>query len=85
MLKCNCNIEKSKRKGLMTVEDAKPMVEGIIKKTKKRKIITKCQVLPAKSTANKTTQNANDATVDNPVLPNVGMEGKVVGTAWNCC
>jgi hypothetical protein len=30
-------LKKSKRKGLMTVEDAKPMVEGIIK-NKKRKI-----------------------------------------------
>jgi peptidyl-prolyl cis-trans isomerase D len=25
-----------------------------------------------------------DVTVDNPVLPNVGMEGKVVELLWNC-
>jgi len=70
----------------MTVEDAKPMVEGIIKNKKKaEKIIAKMKgaTLEAIAATNATTvQNAPAASVENSVLANVGAEPKVVGAAF---
>ncbi|WP_396145577.1 peptidylprolyl isomerase [Flavobacterium sp.] len=79
-------LKKINEKGLMTVEDAKPMVESIIKNKKKaEKIMAKMKgsSLEAIAKANATTvQNAPAASVDNAVLANVGLEAKVVGTAF---
>lgn len=79
-------LKKINEKGLMTVEEAKPMVEGIIKNKKKAAMITakiSGTSLDTIATANKTTvQSATGLTIENAVLPNVGMEAKVVGTAF---
>jgi len=79
-------LKKINQKGLMTVEEAKPLVEGIIKNKKKaEKIIAKMKgsSLDAIAKANATTvQNAPAASVENAVLANVGLEQKVVGTAF---
>lgn len=78
-------LKKINDKGLMTVEEAKPMVEGIIKNDKKAALIIakmKGGSLDAIAKANATTvQNAPAASIDNAMLANVGMEPKVVGTA----
>jgi peptidyl-prolyl cis-trans isomerase D len=79
-------LKKINEKGLMTVEDAKPSVEGIIKNKKKaEKIIAKLKggSLEAIAKANATTvQNAPAASVENSVLANVGPEPKVIGAAF---
>lgn len=79
-------LKKINEKGLMTVEDAKPSVEGIIKNKKKaEKIIAKMKgsSLEAIAKANATTvQNAPAASVENSVLANVGAEPKVIGAAF---
>jgi len=79
-------LKKINEKGLMTVEDAKPMVEGIIKNKKKaEKIMAKMKgsSLDAIAKANgSTVQNAPAASVENALLANVGMEPKVVGMAF---
>ena len=79
-------LKKINEKGLMTVEDAKPMVEPIVKNKKKaEKIMTKMKgsSLEAIAKSNATTvQNAPAASIDNAVLANVGMEAKVVGAAF---
>ena len=78
-------LKKINEKGLMTVEEVKPMLEGIIKNDKKAAIISakmKGSSLDAIAKANATTvQNAPAASIDNAMLANVGMEQKVVGTA----
>jgi len=79
-------LKKINEKGLMTVEDAKPSVEGILKNKKKaEKIIAKMKgaSLETIAAANATTvQNAPAASVENSVLANVGAEPKVVGAAF---
>ncbi len=79
-------LKKIYPKGLMNIDEAKPMVEGIIKNKKKaEKIISKMSgaSLEAIAIANATTvQNVPAASVENAVLPNVGNEIKVVGTAF---
>ena len=79
-------LKKINEKGLMTVEDAKPSVEGILKNKKKaEKIIAKMKgsSLESIAAANATTvQNAPAASVENSVLANVGAEPKVVGAAF---
>jgi peptidyl-prolyl cis-trans isomerase D len=79
-------LKKINEKGLMTVEDAKPSVEGIIKNKKKaEKIMAKMKgtTLEAIAASNATTvQNAPAASVENAVLANVGVEPKVVGAAF---
>ncbi len=79
-------LSKINEKGLMSVEEAKPMIENILKNQKKaEKIMAKMKggSLEAIAKANKTTvQQAADATIDNPVLGAVGAELKVVGTAF---
>ncbi|WP_298115944.1 peptidylprolyl isomerase [Flavobacterium sp.] len=79
-------LKKVNEKGLMTVEEAKPMIESIVKNEKKaEKLIAKMKgsSLEAIAKANATTvQQAVDVTVDNATLANVGVEQKVVGTAF---
>ncbi len=79
-------LKKINEKGLMTVEDAKPSVEGIIKNKKKAEKIKakmKGSSLDAIAKANATTiQNAPAASVENSGLVNVGAEPKVVGAAF---
>ena len=79
-------LTKINEKGLMTVEEAKPMIESIIKNEKKaEKLKAKASgsSLEAIAKANATTvQQAVDVTVGNPVLNGVGAEQKVVGTAF---
>ncbi len=79
-------LKKVNEKGFMTVEEAKPMVEMTIKNKKKaEKIISKMSgsSLEAIAKSNKTSvQSVMDVTVENALIPNVGMESKVVGTAF---
>ena len=79
-------LTKINEKGLMTVEEAKPMIESIIKNEKKaEKLKAKASgsSLEAIAKANGTTvQQAVDVTVGNPILNGVGAEQKVVGTAF---
>ncbi len=78
-------LTKINEKGLMSVEEAKPMIEYIVKNEKKaEKIKAKMNggSLDAIAKANGVTvQLATDLTVENAMIPNVGMEQKVVGTA----
>jgi peptidyl-prolyl cis-trans isomerase D len=79
-------LKKVNEKGLMTVEEAKPMVEMTIKNKKKAEKITAKMSgasLEAIAKANKTSvQSVDGVTVENAMLPNLGMESKVVGTAF---
>jgi peptidyl-prolyl cis-trans isomerase D len=79
-------LTKINEKGLMTVEEAKPMIESIIKNEKKaEKLKAKASgsSLEAIAKANATSvQQAVDVTIGNPVLNGVGAEQKVVGTAF---
>ena len=79
-------LKKVNEKGLMTVEEARPQVEGILKnKMKAAKIKAKLSgsSLAAIAAANKVTVlQAVDLTMENPSVPNAGYEPKVVGTAF---
>lgn len=74
-------------KGLMSVEEARPQVEPILKNKKKAaKIAAKMKgsSLAAIAAANKVTvMNAVDLTIENPSVPNAGFEPKVVGFAFS--
>ena len=74
-------------KGLMTVEEARPQVEPILKNKKKAaKIIAnmKGASLAAIAAANKVAvMNAVDLTVESPNVPGAGFEPKVVGMAFS--
>jgi len=74
------------KKGLMSVDEARPQVENILKNKKKAaKIAAKMKgtSLAAIATANKVTvMNAIDLTVENPNVPGAGFEPKVVGNAF---
>lgn len=73
-------------KGLMTVDEARPQVENILKNKKKAaKIIAKMKgsSLASIASANKVTvTNAIDLTIENPNVPGAGFEPKVVGSAF---
>ncbi len=79
-------LKKANEEGIMTAEDARPMVEmklKNIKKAEKIKAKMKGATLEAIAAANATTvQNAVDLTLANPSIPNAGFEPKVVGTAF---
>ena len=79
-------LKKVNEKGLMTAEEARPQVEGILKnKMKAAKIKAKMagSSLAAIAAANKVTvMQAVDLTMENPSVPNAGYEPKVVGTAF---
>jgi len=74
-------------KGLMSVEEARPQVELILKnkkKTEKIKAKMTGTSLAAIAAANKVTvMNAVDLTAENPAIPNAGFEPKVVGLAFS--
>ena len=80
-------LKKVNEKGLMTVEEARPQVEQILKnKMKADKIKAKMagSSLAAIAVANKVTvMPAVDLTMENPSVPNAGFEPKVVGTAFS--
>ncbi len=79
-------LKKVNEKGLMSIEEAKPMIENIIKNKKKAELLLskiKGNSLEAIAKANNVTvQQAADVTMENPMLPSLGMEQKVVGTAF---
>ena len=79
-------LKKVTPKGVMSAEEARPMVENILKNKKKaEKIKAKLNgsSLASLATANKVTvMNALDLTLGNPALPGAGFEPKVVGTAF---
>jgi len=74
-------------KGLMSVEEARPQVEPILKNKKKAaNIIAKIKggSLASIASSNKVTvMNAIDLTIENPSVPNAGYEPKVVGLAFS--
>jgi len=80
-------LKKVTEKGLMSVEEARPQVELILKnkkKTEKIKAKLNGSSLAAIAASNKVTvQNAIDLNIDNPSIPNAGYEPKVVGTAFS--
>ena len=80
-------LKKVNEKGLMTVAEARPQVEPILKnKLKAAKIKAKMSgsSLAAIAAANKVTvMQAVDLTMENPSIPNAGYEPKVVGTAFS--
>jgi len=73
-------------KGLMSVEEARPQVENLLKNNKKaEKIIANMKngSLAAIASKNKVTvMNAVDSTIENPNLVGAGFEPKVVGMAF---
>lgn len=73
-------------KGLLPLDEARPMLEPILKNKKKaEKLKAKMagSSLDAIAKANGVTvQQVADLALENPVLPNVGAEAKVVGTAF---
>ena len=79
-------LKKVTPKGVMSAEEARPMVENILKNKKKAdKIKAKLNgsSLASLASANKVTvMNALDLTLGNPALPGAGFEPKVVGTAF---
>lgn len=79
-------LKKVTPKGVMSAEEARPMVENILKNKKKaEKIKAKLNgsSLASLATANKVmVMNAVDLTLSNPALPGAGFEPKVVGTAF---
>jgi len=72
--------------GLTPIADARPMVEPILKNKKKAEMIKakmKGTTLEAIAKANATqVKSAVDVTLENPTLPGVSQEAKVVGTAF---
>jgi peptidyl-prolyl cis-trans isomerase D len=80
-------LKKVTEKGLMSVEEARPQVEVILKnkkKTEKIKAKLNGSSLASLAATNKVTvQNAIDLTIENPSIPNAGYEPKVVGTAFS--
>ena len=74
-------------KGLMSVEEARPQVEPILKNKKKAALISakmKKTSLAAIAAANKVTvMNAVDLTIEAPNVPGAGFEPKVVGLAFS--
>ena len=80
-------LKKVTPKGLMSVEEARPQVELILKnkkKTEKIKAKMTGASLAAIAASNKVTvQNAMDLNIDNPAIPNAGYEPKVVGMAFS--
>ncbi|WP_396212039.1 peptidylprolyl isomerase [Flavobacterium sp.] len=79
-------VKKASEEGLMSAEDARPMVENTIRNKKKaEKIKAKMAGSSLATIASKnavTVQNAVDLVLQNPSIPNAGYEPKVVGTAF---
>lgn len=79
-------LKKSTDKGLMSIEDAKPSVEPILKNKKKAAMLIAkmkgASLEKIAQTSKTTVQQAIDLTLENPTIPNAGYERKVVGTAF---
>ncbi|WP_291128295.1 peptidylprolyl isomerase [Flavobacterium sp. UBA7682] len=80
-------LKKVTEKGLMSVEEARPQVEGLLKNKKKAEMI-KAKMsgssLAAIAASNKViVMNAVDLTLENAAVPGAGFEPKVVGTAFS--
>ena len=79
-------LKKVNEKGLMTIEDARPMVEPILKNKKKAEKIkakmTGSSLDAIAKATGSTIQQAVDLTIENANIPNAGPEKKVVGTAF---
>lgn len=77
---------KVNEEGLMALDQARPMIEGRLKKEKKVALIKeklKGTTLDAMAkSAGVTVQNAMDVTIENAVLPGFGQEPKAVATAF---
>ncbi len=73
--------------GLLPIDIAKPSVEPILKNLKKAEIIKKKMngnSLEAVSKASgASVLTASGVTIKSPVIPNIGMEAKVIGKAFN--
>jgi len=80
-------LKKVSEKGLMSVEEARPQVEFLLKnkkKTEKIKAKLNGSSLAAIANANKVAvQSAVEINLENPSILNVGYEPKVVGTAFS--
>lgn len=79
-------LKKINEKGLLALDEARPMLETKLQNKKKAKIIAekmKGASLQAIAASNKVAvQSAVDVTLANPMLPNLGSEPKVVATAF---
>ena len=79
-------LKKITPKGLLSIDDAKIQVEPILRNKKKAELITakmKASTLEAIAATNKVSvQQAADLTLENAYVPGLGMEYKVVGTAF---
>ena len=79
-------LKKITEKGLMSVEEARPQVEGLLKNKKKAEMIKAKMTgssLAAIAASNKVSiMNAVDLTIENAAVPGAGFEPKVVGTAF---
>ena len=80
-------LKSTSDKGLMTIEEAKPQVEPILKNKKKATIIAakmKGVSLAAIAAANKVAvMNAIDLTIENANIAGAGFEPKVVGLSFS--
>ena len=80
-------LKSTSDKGLMTIEEAKPQVEPILKNKKKATIIAakmKGVSLAVIATANKVAvMNAIDLTIENANIAGAGFEPKVVGLSFS--
>jgi peptidyl-prolyl cis-trans isomerase D len=79
-------LKKINEKGLLALDEARPMLEPKLKNIKKAEMLRakmKGNSLQAIAAASKgTVQSAADVTLMSPVLPNIGGEAKVVATAF---
>jgi peptidyl-prolyl cis-trans isomerase D len=79
-------LKKINEKGLLALDEARPMIEPKLKNEKKAaklKASMKGSSLEAVAQASKVTvQQAVDVALVNPALPNIGAEAKVVATAF---
>ncbi len=79
-------LKKVNEKGLLALDEARPAIEPILKNEKKAALIKakmKGTTLDAVAKATgSSVQQANEMTMQNPMIPNAGPEPKVVGTAF---
>ena len=77
---------KVNKEGLMSLDQARPMIENRLKNEKKLELIKakmKGSTLAAIASASGVTiQNATDVTIENAVLPGFGQEQRAVATAF---
>lgn len=83
-------ITEINQEGLMSPAKARPQVESLLRNKKKAEIIIKKLGTPASLEAaataaggGQTVQKADSVQFSSPMIPNTGMEPKVVGSAFN--